>query len=404
MNINKFSISVYSAGILFINLLVTLVVIAATSEKFDLIMILSVIIVHLIICGLLVGLIQASVVTTINTLLEVIKEAVQNKEKNEIVTTVLLTKEMTVLKEYIVAAIDNHTSLVHACSEAEDRLNEIIHTITEMYEQTGNSMQCQQVATDKIYTSISDLDDGITQTMNGVNEVSEHIAQGDSHTDEGKMIITDAMGAVAALSMGVQNASDVIMLLGEDVNNISMVLDVIKSVAEQTNLLALNAAIEAARAGEQGRGFAVVAEEVRNLAQRTQNSTGEIVEFIDKIRNDVAQAIEVMQDGAQKTNNCEELIENACISFSEIVGDIMMLKAAHEGIDDATHTQNTVVSIIKSEIEEIKLTASQTADRCHGVMELNVGLEETVALLRKVTTISQEEDENDEAHNNFNFN
>jgi methyl-accepting chemotaxis protein len=230
-------------------------------------------------------------------------------------------------------------------SQAKDLVEQLNSTA-----QTRNEKQIRE--SDELYADIGELNNALDTTVSATTSINVAIEQAGDHTEEGKTIITDAMGSVAALSTGVEQAQDVIQRLGDDASNISMVLDVIKSVAEQTNLLALNAAIEAARAGEQGRGFAVVADEVRNLAKRTQESTVEIVKFIDQIEVDVDQAIHVMSDSSNKTATCEELIENACISFAEIVGDIIDLKEGTEKIVLSASTQEAAIADIRSKIDE----------------------------------------------------
>ncbi len=98
--------------------------------------------------------------------------------------------------------------------------------------------------------------------------------------------------SIISLSNAIADVSTVINSLGEKTVNIGAVLEVIRDIADQTNLLALNAAIEAARAGEQGRGFAVVADEVRNLANRTQESTNEIQQVIAALQQEANNSIE----------------------------------------------------------------------------------------------------------------
>merc|ERR1711970_676888 len=98
----------------------------------------------------------------------------------------------------------------------------------------------------------------------------------DSETRQAHEVVGDTIGTINSLAEEMRSSAGVIHALESNSDNIGLILDVIRGIAEQTNLLALNAAIEAARAGEQGRGFAVVADEVRTLAQRTQQSTEEI--------------------------------------------------------------------------------------------------------------------------------
>jgi methyl-accepting chemotaxis protein len=116
--------------------------------------------------------------------------------------------------------------------------------------------------------------------------------------EQGTEVIQQAASEMRHIASNIEDSSALIAKLGDRSEQITAIVNTIRSIADQTNLLALNAAIEAARAGEQGRGFAVVADEVRQLAARTSGSTAEISEMIEKIQNETQQAIKSM-DGTR---------------------------------------------------------------------------------------------------------
>jgi methyl-accepting chemotaxis protein len=156
--------------------------------------------------------------------------------------------------------------------------------------------------------------------------------------------MTEALGSMDMLCGELGNARQAMQQLDVHIDSIAGVLDVIRGIAEQTNMLALNAAIEAARAGEQGRGFAVVADEVRNLAGRTQKSTREIHEMIERVQSGARNVVGVVAEGDSQARICEELIETACVSLAEISGEISSINTLNTQIDQLASQQHEVVT------------------------------------------------------------
>ena len=140
----------------------------------------------------------------------------------------------------------------------------------------------------------------------------------------------------------IENAAAVVNRLEKESEGVGVVLDVIKGIAEQTNLLALNAAIEAARAGEQGRGFAVVADEVRTLASRTQESTHEIEEMIERLRAGARESVAVMGAALDQGQSGAEQVANTLAALTEISGAVNKINDMNTQIATAAEEQSHV--------------------------------------------------------------
>mgnify|MGYP001809701770 CR=1 FL=1 len=162
------------------------------------------------------------------------------------------------------------------------------------------------------------------------------------------------------LAATVDEASGVISDLRQSTEAITGILDVIRGIADQTNLLALNAAIEAARAGEQGRGFAVVADEVRVLSQRTQDSTRQIQQTIEGLRERTRQAVDKMAEGKLESVRSVELASNAGKAFEEIEGAIRQIIQMMASVATAAEEQSSTVAEIDRNVSSIQQVHRKT--------------------------------------------
>jgi methyl-accepting chemotaxis protein len=224
-----------------------------------------------------------------------------------------------------------------------------------------------------------------------VNEVANNAALAAESTQtanrgaaEGLSIMDNAIKSISQVAEDVASISVDMSKLEQDTTSVGAVLDVIKGIAEQTNLLALNAAIEAARAGEQGRGFAVVADEVRALAQRTQESTAEIHHIIETVQNGAAAAANAMQAGTDRTREAVEFAEKAGESIRGIAGAISTVEGMNTQIAAAAEEQSVAAEEIHSQVVNMSDIATKTVGGSEQAAAVASGLEQTARDLKSM--------------------
>ena len=226
---------------------------------------------------------------------------------------------------------------------------------------TNQGVHKQMVEIDQVATAVHEM----TATAQDVARNATQAAQAASHADQaasqGMQVVRDTSSAIAALAEEIGRAVTVVQTLAKDSENINAILIAIRGIAEQTNLLALNAAIEAARAGEQGRGFAVVADEVRNLAQKTQQATEEIQSMIQQLQQGTREVVRVMEDSQHKTDQSVEHAAKAAQALETITQAVSVINDMNTQIASAAEEQSAVAEDINRNVINIGQVANEVA-------------------------------------------
>lgn len=206
---------------------------------------------------------------------------------------------------------------------------------------------------------LSDVQNSTIEITHSIGDIAKSAVQASKDAGEcvkesqkGRSIQQSTIGSVDSLKSNMHGASEAISGLASDSDAIGSVLDVIRGIAEQTNLLALNAAIEAARAGEQGRGFAVVADEVRTLAQRTQESTSEIQQMIEKVQSGAHSTVEAMENSLKSLDETVELTHESAVALKSIESKIEGITMLNDQIACATEQQSIAVKEISNNVAQ----------------------------------------------------
>nr|WP_312936626.1 methyl-accepting chemotaxis protein [Pseudomonas sp.] len=227
--------------------------------------------------------------------------------------------------------------------------------------QTSAGVNSQKVETDQVATAMNEMAATVQEVARNAEQASEAAVMADQQAREGDHVVAQAIAQIERLASEVNNSSEAMSELKQESDKIGSVLDVIKSVAQQTNLLALNAAIEAARAGEAGRGFAVVADEVRSLAQRTQQSTEEIEELIANLQQGTQRVAGVMDASRGLTDSSVELTRRAGGSLETITRTVSSIQAMNQQIATAAEQQSAVAEEINRSVMNVRDISDQTA-------------------------------------------
>ena len=289
---------------------------------------------------------------------------------------------------------DEIGQMVYSFNGLVDRLQTSMQDIQSRMSQVRSAVESLSTAAQQVAISSANQSGSTSAMAASIEEMTVSIntvsaSAGDAQTmaksagdisDQGGDIIEKTAAEMGAIARTVAQASEVIQALGNESKQISSVVQVIKDVADQTNLLALNAAIEAARAGEQGRGFAVVADEVRKLAERTAQSTGEISSMISKMQLSAAEAVEEMNLVVKQVESGQTLAQDAGERIQAIRSEAGRVSTAVTEISYALKEQSEASLDIARHVESI----AQMTD------ENNAAAEETAAGAQRLDQLAQD--------------
>jgi methyl-accepting chemotaxis protein len=274
--------------------------------------------------------------------------------------------------------------LQNVIAELKDASVQLSSSASEVSNVTGESSQQvarQESETEQVATAINQMAATVQEVATHANNAATATQEADLEARQGQQVVTSTVDAIDTLSVGINNAAEVIQKLETDSQEIGSVVDVIRGIADQTNLLALNAAIEAARAGDQGRGFAVVADEVRTLASRTQESTQEIDKMIERLQSGSQGAVKVMEDSQQQAQALVGQAAQAGESLQTIAQAVNNIADMNLQIASATDEQSNVASGIDDSIATIRDISVETA---RGAEQASISSEQMMKLADKV--------------------
>ncbi|UZE31473.1 methyl-accepting chemotaxis protein [Pseudomonas asplenii] len=253
-------------------------------------------------------------------------------------------------------------SLIQRIGEAAVQIHATSGSTTEVSQEMAEVAARQREAVDMVSTAFHEMVATSNEVARSCNQAADSADNGQRQAHSGQKQIEAAVNKVDRLSQEIGLSAEAMQQLTQDSNDIQSILGTIRSIAEQTNLLALNAAIEAARAGEQGRGFAVVADEVRALAKRTADSTGEIDNLLGTLARRTQQMGKQMHASLEVSQETVVSINEARASFELIRESVDVIRDMNTQIATAAEEQHQVAEDINRHISQIHGDAQLVAD------------------------------------------
>lgn len=289
--------------------------------------------------------------------------------------------ELGQLADSSIAMQDNLRVLIEDILSQVEQLSAAVEEVSAVSEQSSQGMQQQQNEITMVATAMNQMKATVAEVAGNTEDASSSAALANTEAKQGCLEIQQSITSIQKVSNEIVNAGNLVEQLEKESANINMVVDVIRDIADQTNLLALNAAIEAARAGEQGRGFAVVADEVRTLAGRTQDSTGEIITIIESLQKSANEAKNATTESCEMINQCAEQSQLTGDKIQYIEQTIAQIADMNLQIASACSEQDSVTEELSRNIENINQSSTEVAVGANQTAQSSIELSKLAANL-----------------------
>ncbi|HAS6150208.1 TPA: HAMP domain-containing protein [Vibrio vulnificus] len=322
-------------------------------------------------------LVNRKVVKPIDQMANILKEVDVNSDLTLRVDD-KSNNELGVIGTTINKVLFSYAKTINKINQVNDTISNISEAIQSITHRNISMAGQQNQEMEMAATAMEEMTAALSNVAQSTNMAEQYAGSAEKEASTSKSVFDKTTREFSVLEGEFTNTSQIIQQLAEESSNVGNVLDVIKAIAEQTNLLALNAAIEAARAGEQGRGFAVVADEVRSLAQRTQDSTGEIESIIMTLQEKAKQSTSTIQSSADKMQSTRTNMGVANEALGTIQGSAVEIHKLNTSIAAATEEQLAVSDEISSNLANIKNLSSEMNEAINQLGPIVVDLQRNV--------------------------
>ena len=275
-------------------------------------------------------------------------------------TRVTRRDELGVLQKGILDMAGTLRGLIGGIRDSATQIASAAEELSVVTEQTSTGVHKQKEETDQVATAMHEMSATVQDVARNAELAARAATDAEGEARQGDQVVNEVIAQIERLAGEVDRSTEAMTLLEQESHKIGSVMDVIKAVAEQTNLLALNAAIEAARAGEAGRGFAVVADEVRTLAQRTQQSTEEIEGLVAALQSGTQRVASSLSSSHSLAGNSVEMTRKAGAALGSINKGVSNIQSMNQQIAAAAEQQSVVAEQISRSVLNVRDVTEQT--------------------------------------------